>query len=185
MKKSSSRYIVALIFLTLVIMGSQILMQTTIKASKSDSRIINISGRQRMLSQKITKASLKMLKAENERTFNLAKEELSGAFTLWSQSHEDLQYGSEEIDVSEMNTSQELILLYDDIQPYFSKIKEAASFLSGLSYGVADNGADEAVDQISANEADFLNLMNKITFQYDRQASKKIERLAEVDICWV
>lgn len=186
MKKASSKYIFVLGILTLVILGSQLLMQTTIKGSKSDARIINISGRQRMLSQKITKASLKLQSAGDAQAFEKARRELDGAFTLWNQSHEDLQYGSAEIDVTEMNGSKELELLYEDIQPYFMAIKLAASGLVNLKYeDLRDRGIQyqltQQVEEISANEASFLNLMNKITFQYDKQASSKIETLAEVE----
>ncbi len=187
MKKTSTKYIMILGVLTFVILGSQLLMQTTIKGSKSDARIINISGRQRMLSQKITKASLQMTIARDAHDFEIAKKELEAAFNLWSQSHEDLQYGSDEIDVSEMNGSNELTNLYEDIQPYFKAIRQAANYLINVDYDRISQQEENAtimmsfVKIITENESGFLNLMNKITFQYDKQASAKIENLAEVE----
>lgn len=186
MKKATSKYISILGILTLVILGSQMLMQTTISDSKSDARIINISGRQRMLSQKITKASLKLVNSKDLQSFEKARKELESSYTLWNQSHEDLQYGSAELNISEMNRSEELGLLYDKIAPHFNAIQTAATYLVNARFD--DLTDTQTADQlrshvaaISAEESEFLNLMNKITFQYDRQASGKVEQLATVE----
>jgi len=186
MKKASSKYLAILGFLTLVILGSQFLMQTTISDSKSDARIINISGRQRMLSQKITKASLKLVNATEVQAFEKARKELEASYILWNQSHEDLQYGSEEIDIGEMNGSKELNLLYENITPYFTAMQSAAAYLSNLRYQDLNDQYSKAKMQehvavISSQEALFLKIMNKITFQYDKQASDKVEQLAQVE----
>lgn len=186
MKKASSKYLFILGILTLVILGSQLLMQTTISDSKSDARIINISGRQRMLSQKITKASLKLENASDLHAFESARKELEQSYNLWNQSHEDLQYGSAELNISEMNGSQELMLLYENIAPYFTSIKTAANYLVNSRFEDLKNEESATVLRnhvaaISAMESDFLKLMNKITFQYDKQASGKVEQLAQVE----
>lgn len=186
MKKASTKYLFILGILTLVILGSQSLMQTTISDSKSDARIINISGRQRMLSQKITKASLKLVNANELHAFETARKELEQSYNLWNQSHEDLQYGSEELDISEMNGSQELNLLYENIAPYFTAIQTAANYLVNSRFEDLSNPDVAAelkqyVAVISTNESEFLSLMNKITFQYDKQASGKVEQLAQVE----
>ncbi|REE05623.1 type IV pili methyl-accepting chemotaxis transducer N-terminal domain-containing protein [Marinoscillum furvescens] len=185
MKKFTSKYLLVLGVLTLVILGSQLLMQKTIKDSKSDARIINISGRQRMLSQKITKASLKLQTAEDKQAFDLAKSELQAAYKLWTTSHADLQFGSSEIDVSEMNKDQALQALFQQIDPFYTAIKQASEELISMSFETANssrkNQATDAIAAIKSNEGEFLTLMNKITFQYDKQASAKIEMLSTVE----
>lgn len=186
MKKATSKYLVILGVLTLVILGSQMLMQKTITSSKSDSRIINISGRQRMLSQKITKASLALRSSKSEIDFNSAKEELTIALALWTNAQKDLQYGSSEIDTEKMNASEALMLLYEEITPYFSKMSDAANLLIEANFidmndTVKATSLDHQVEIIKSNEAAFLKLMNKITFEYDKQASEKIETLSTVE----
>ncbi|VXD13990.1 type IV pili methyl-accepting chemotaxis transducer N-terminal domain-containing protein [Marinoscillum sp. 108] len=186
MKKYTSKYLSVLGILTLVILGSQILMQQTISGSESDSRIINISGRQRMLSQKITKASLKLKAAENEREFSVAKTELREAYELWVQSHHDLQFGSKEINIIEMNGNEDLTILFKDIEPHFQTIKEASGILIGMRYEDMSNPDKfsiirQSITEITATEATFLNLMNQITFQYDKQAHAKITKLSTTE----
>lgn len=179
MKKITSKYLIVLAILSLVILGSQMLMQQTIKNSKSDSRIINISGRQRMLSQKLTKSALKMQNAKTERVFEDGRVELKAALALWSQSHQDLQSGSTEIDVSEMNGSRVIKQLFADIDPSFNQIKAAATRLAESNLQQAQQRhLDIWVDQILKYESNFLTLMNKITFEYDRLASAKVEKLS-------
>lgn len=186
MKTLTSKYITVLAILTMAIMGSQLFMQKTINDSKTDARIINISGRQRMLSQKITKASLKLSSAKDATQFAEAKSELTKAVQLWSASHEKLQLGSAELDVSQFNESDRLQQLFSAIEPHFVAIRRSAVYLINSNY---DPQAGERtmklvqhdLERITENEAPFLDLMNQITFEYDRLASNKISFLSKIE----
>lgn len=169
--------------LTLAIVASQILIQRTISDSRTDSRIINISGRQRMLSQKITKSALKLPLSKSKEEFNRTKSELTDAARLWTDSHQALKYGNERLDVSKMNESVFLARLFTQIQPYFQSITEAVIELDQFNYDQLEADAippqmEEAIQAISDHEKDFLKLMNDITFEYDRIASEKVEKLS-------
>lgn len=169
--------------LTLAIVASQILIQRTISDSRTDSRIINISGRQRMLSQKISKAALKLPLSNNKEEFNRTKSELTDAARLWNDSHQALKFGNERLDVSDMNESIFLERLFTQIQPYFQSINEAIAELDQYNYEQIESGMippqmEESIQVISDHEKDFLKLMNDITFEYDRIASAKVEKLS-------
>jgi len=58
------RYVVALSLIAMLTIASQALMQVLISDQTYDSRVVNIAGRQRMLSQKITKLSYYVADAE-------------------------------------------------------------------------------------------------------------------------
>lgn len=183
MKKLTIQYLLFLGVLTLAIVASQILIQRTISDSRTDSRIINISGRQRMLSQKITKSALKLPLSKTKEEFNRNKSELTDAARLWTDSHQALKYGNERLDVSEMNESVFLERLFTQIQPYYQSITEAVTELDQFNYDQLQvNGIppkmEEAIQTISDHEKDFLKLMNDITFEYDRMASEKVEKLS-------
>ena len=51
-------YLFALVTIAVTVLLSQLLIQYNLNSQLSDSRIINISGKQRMLSQKLTKEVL-------------------------------------------------------------------------------------------------------------------------------
>lgn len=183
MKKLTIQYLLFLGVLTLAIVASQILIQRTISDSRTDSRIINISGRQRMLSQKITKSALKLPLSKSKEAFNRTKSELTDAARLWSDSHQALKYGNDRLDVSKMNESVFLARLFTQIQPYFQSITEAVTELDQFNYDQLEAQAippqmEEAIQTISDHEKDFLKLMNDITFEYDRIASEKVEKLS-------
>lgn len=183
MKKLTIQYLMFLGVLTLAIVASQILIQRTISDSRTDSRIINISGRQRMLSQKITKSALKLPLSKSKEEFNRTKSELTDAARLWTDSHQALKYGNERLDVSKMNESVFLARLFTQIQPYFQSITEAVIELDQFNYDELEADAippqmEEAIQAISDHEKDFLKLMNDITFEYDRIASEKVEKLS-------
>lgn len=184
MKRITSKYLIVLGILSIVILGSQILMQKTIKDSKSDSRIINISGRQRMLSQKITKSSLKIQLAKSSKDFDKAISELIVASKIWSKSHQDLKSGTSDLHVAEMNADPEIKKFFSDIEPHFIAIKKAVDYLTKLRY---DQLSDEEktfamVKQIAIHEPTFLSLMNKITFKYDELASAKNAKLSRWEL---
>ncbi|MDW3196012.1 MAG: type IV pili methyl-accepting chemotaxis transducer N-terminal domain-containing protein [Cytophagales bacterium] len=186
MRTLTSKYITVLAILTIAIMASQLFMQKTINDSKTDARIINISGRQRMLSQKITKASLKLSSAQDVKEFESAKSELTKALQLWSSSHEKLQSGNAELDVSQFNESVQLRRLFAAIEPHFDTIRLAAMYLINSEYDLQTDAAtlttiQSNLDQITENEAPFLDLMNQITFEYDRLASNKISFLSKIE----
>lgn len=183
MKKLTIQYLLFLGVLTLAIVSSQILIQRTISDSKTDSRIINVSGRQRMLSQKITKAALKLPLSKSIEEFNRTKNELTDAARLWTDSHQALQFGNSELDVSEMNESVFLQRLFTQIDPYFTSINKAVDELEKISFNQLQDSTSqvalsESIQSITNHEKDFLKFMNDIVFEYDRIASKKVEKLS-------
>ena len=58
--KLKRMYLFAFISIAIAVILSQILIQYNLNKQQNDSRIINTSGKQRMLSQKITKGILKL-----------------------------------------------------------------------------------------------------------------------------
>ena len=82
-------YLIALGCIAISILISQILIQTSINSQQDDAHVINVAGRQRMLSQKISKIALKI---ERERgSIEENKKELGDALELWKASHERLR----------------------------------------------------------------------------------------------
>ena len=111
MKNITRIYLLALGFIGLVIGISQFLIQSSISGNASDSRIINISGRQRMLSQKISKAALAMANADSDNEFIARKKELENAILTFKKSHEGLISGSDELGLTTDNNNDKKVKL--------------------------------------------------------------------------
>ncbi|WP_232735192.1 type IV pili methyl-accepting chemotaxis transducer N-terminal domain-containing protein [Flavobacterium sp. 5] len=96
-KKLRRLYIFALITIAVTVLLSQLLIQYNLYSQLSDSRIINISGKQRMLSQKLTKEVLVL----NFITDSLQEKEqinkISKTILLWKSNHNSLVNGSDRL----------------------------------------------------------------------------------------
>lgn len=112
MLKIRCAYIIALTIIALTISISQYFSQRFILDTKVDSRVINISGRQRMLSQKICKSALELVNTDDSLAFEKSKNELSDAVELWSKSHLALQHGDKELGINSINNSKKILALF-------------------------------------------------------------------------
>ncbi len=177
-------YILALTIIGLVIGTSQYLVQSSISISRYDSRTINISGRQSMLSQKITKSALEMETAESEEAYDLAKLQLTDAAELWELSHNALQYGSNELELNDVNNSEKTLLLFLEVEPHFTAMEGAVDKISRIPFPMdSSTHADllNSVDVLLSNDDQFLSIMNEITLDYDNESSVRVSQLSKTE----
>jgi len=170
-------YLTALGCIAIAIVISQLLIQTSIESQRDDARVINVAGRQRMLSQKITKEALKI--KQNEGNQSLSKTSLKKALELWKESHEGLLKGDSTLGLSG-NNSKRIIEMFGEITPHFEIIYQNAMAL--ISNGNDERLIYEYVANILSHEQDFLIGMDKIVFQYDKEASAKVQTLKKTEL---
>jgi len=166
------RYIVALSLIALLTIVSQVIVQFLIADQEHDSRIVNIAGRQRMLSQKITNTSFYIANADNTETTERYRSQLSEALALWQRSHNGLQNGDREMGLPG-NNSGEIKALFETIKVNHLAIVAASdSILSSPGDATTLKSATKTIQQ---NEPDFLLGMDEIVFRYDKEAKNKVE----------
>ncbi len=184
MKNITRIYLFALGMIGLVIGISQFLVQSSISGNASDSRVINISGRQRMLSQKISKAALAMSNSDSDMEFIARKKELENALNTWSSSHIALQKGSDELGLTTDNNNTKVLDLYSKIEPFYENIFSSGERLLALNSAEdfsSSTTAQRDLATILASEGDFLNTMNNIVFEYDNVSKNKINSLSTTE----
>lgn len=164
------RYGLALSLIALLVLVSQVLMQSLIAGQQDDSRVVNIAGRQRMLSQKITKLSYHIASATSPQAAVLFRQELSEALGLWQRSHSGLLWGDAASGLPGHNSAAVERLLRE-IQPQHDAI--AAAALSILS-SAGDIERSRSLQRISEHETVYLTRMNDIVFQYEREANARV-----------
>ena len=167
-------YIFALLTIAVTVLLSQLLIQYNLNSQLSDSKIINISGKQRMLSQKLTKEVLILnFVADTAKT----KQEiirLNETISLWKFNHNALEKGSDSLGFPK-DKSPELARLFLDVKPNFDNIVNATTqFISNKKLGLKEKENRKLVQTILENEGVFLLKMNKIVGQYDTEALKKV-----------
>lgn len=171
-RQLARRYIVALSLIALLTIISQAIVQFLIADQEYDSRVVNIAGRQRMLSQKITKTSYYILTAQSAHAASRYRNELDEAVTLWERSQAGLLKGDRETGLPG-NNSQAVITLFGSIEPHHAAIVAAARAI--LSSTESAEALDRNIRTIKEHEAPFLKGMNDIVFRYDEEAKAKVD----------
>jgi two-component system sensor histidine kinase DegS len=176
-------YFFALWTIAVTIILSQILVQYNLKQQLSDSKIINVSGKQRMLSQKIVKEVLIL----NFVTDTVAPKQilhLKNVLSSWKANQDALENGNDSLFFPK-EKSKTLRNLYLEIKPNFINIVAATDlFLLNLQNkkNLADN--TKLVQNILQNEGIFLSKMNQIVTQYDLEAHEKVTEQRSIEY-WI
>ncbi|MBO2544913.1 type IV pili methyl-accepting chemotaxis transducer N-terminal domain-containing protein [Salegentibacter sp. BDJ18] len=177
-------YILALTAIALSVIISQLFIGKFLEEQEGDSKLINISGRQRMLSQKLTKESLLLLETVSINERKKIAQNLEESLTRWTHSHEVLKHGSDSLNIASAQ-SDEIEEKFSKIQPYYERIRAASQSLllkidENPGRPVEDFSAE--ITEIKENEADFLGLMEAIVNQYDEEAHTRVEQLQNLEL---
>ena len=182
-KKLSRQYLLALSAIALSIIISQILIHKFLDTQKNDSRIINIAGRQRMLSQKLTKEVL-LLATELDPVQRLGiKDDLEETVNLFTASQEALRNGNDSFSIPG-NFSKKVEEKFQQISPSYNKLLEISENIIGrvevdpLDFNTYLIGELQALKEA---EGEFVVLMDHLVKQYEVEASSKISRLRNLE----
>lgn len=174
------RILFSLAIIAGIIIVTQILLQWSNAQQSDDSRIINIAGRQRMLSQRLSKAMLVVVNPSDEAERQDRLEEFRAALNLWTQSHQGLQHGDKALDLSGKN-SAEVNALFVEIEPSYQAIVFAAECFIALETGgtpdsTCPTDSTALLAQVLTHEKTFLSGMDEIVAQYDDEASNRVSQ---------
>ena len=182
--KLSRLYIIALSTIAISVIISQVLVRKLLSDQESDSRVINIAGRQRMLSQKLTK-DIVFLSSEKEinKRFIL-KNTLKKTLDLWVLSHNALQKGSDSLGLPKKNSSK-VTAMFRNLNGSFKIIKDASNSIIKVveeSPTYTLNDINSYITEVKENENDFLLMMDDIVNQYDLEAKEKVNWLEQLEL---
>lgn len=184
-RSSSNRltvlYVLALSAVALLTILGQVLVQRSLEQQLSDSTVINIAGRQRMLSQKITKLALQIDTTDSPFQRSEALNELRESLSLWETCHLGLQGGNEELGLPGSN-SETVTRLYAELEPSFQAMRQAATTILATNFDAEnENGIAPQLEIILANERNFLAGMDQIVYSYDQEAESRVASLKQVE----
>ncbi|MBF4493204.1 type IV pili methyl-accepting chemotaxis transducer N-terminal domain-containing protein [Flavobacterium sp. MR2016-29] len=176
-------YFFALLTIAVTIILSQVLVQYNLNQQLSDSKIINFSGKQRMLSQKIVKEVLILHYVSDSATAK-KKSHLKKVLSNWKDNHDALENGSDSLGFPHQK-SEILNQLYLEIEPSFNRIYTASNILiSNLNDKNKQVENQKLVQIILENEGIFLSKMNQIVTQYDLEAHEKVTQQRKIEY-WI
>lgn len=179
-------YICALSSVALLAILGQVIVQISLAQQTNDAEVINIAGRQRMLSQRLAKDALILAVVTDPTQRSARKEEMQQVVALWERSHRGLQQGDAKLGLPG-NPSPEIQRLFTVIEPNFEAMLGAAqSILTTTDKIPAQNTAhtplSPEVQTILDQESGFLVGMDQIVSQYQREAEGRVGMLKTTEI---
>lgn len=176
-------YIFALSAIASVAIIGQVLIQNHLRGQRDDSRVVNVAGKQRMLSQRISKTLLLIAWDEHSDHRSEIIDSLSNAVHLWKVSQYGLLHGNDSLHLPGTN-SKEIQDMFHTIAPAFQRMCQQTEWviqsLEGYSHRSPDS-IKHAIDKVLQDEGIFLEGMERIVFQYDAEAQAKVTRLSKME----
>jgi signal transduction histidine kinase len=181
--KLSRLYIIALSTIALSVIISQVLVRNHLDTQISDSTVINVAGRQRMLSQKLTKEIVSLSISSDKQNREILKNKIEETLFLWELSHNSLQNGNDSLGLPEKN-SFTILSKFKGINPVFDTIQKASkSLIKKVSENplIAMDVLAADIEKVINNEASFLLMMDEIVNQYSLEADEKVAWLRTLE----
>lgn len=176
-------YIIALGIIAAVAIAGQILIQWHLSRQLSDSQVVNVAGKQRMLSQEITKTVLLLQSGTDEHERNVHLDKLKASLALWKRSHEALQRGDDSLGIPPNEIPEEVAGLLPEVNDHFEAICNSARDViqTVQSNPAAGESLREPVMTILRHEEAFLEGMEKVVYWYAADAEQKVSRLSKIE----
>lgn len=180
-QRLTRHYLVALFMVALLSLFGQMLIQRSLNESSNDSHVVNLAGRQRMLSQRLCKMAILLT---NKKKFSeeaaFYENDFNETLNLWVKYHYGLKNGKLDLEKKYfVKNSKAIVELFNEIEPKFKVISINADSISKKNYTTVSSHF--IIKNILTNERDFLNIMDKIVFQYDFEAKQKVENVKRIE----
>ncbi len=179
-----NRYLLALAAIALSIVVAQVLIQWHLDSQLSDSRIINVAGRQRAYSQKLVKEALLLRDATTEADKKQIIPEIRETLSVWKASHEGLQSGSAALQLP-VEKDAAILAHFKEIEPRYSAMATAVEGILGNSStadGIPSDRLQNDISILLKNERPFLQLMDTIVNEYDQNSKEKLQDLKRKEL---
>ena len=180
-KKLKQMYLFALVTIAVTVLLSQLLIQHNINSQINDSRLINISGKQRMLSQKLAKEVLILNSFSKDSNINEQISNIKNTLELWKFTHLALEKGNDSLNFPK-EKSPALLALYKNIKSNVDLIDSATTkYLNNKNHPDAQLDNTKEVQTILDNVAVFITKMHRIVGQYEQEALDKVTRQRNIE----
>ncbi len=172
------RYLAALIAIAAACLVSQGVIQSLLHAVQTDAAVVNVSGRQRMLSQRIAKLVYRLAANPDPDVRIALIADLDSSVKTFGDMHQSLQLGDQLGGIPQLSADgirRELA----SVEPLIFKITKISTEVTNLAaqgrYSSVD--AQRLADEFETAENEFLKKMERVVEEIAVQSRRKIERL--------
>jgi signal transduction histidine kinase len=166
------RYRFVLIVVAVLVVLDQAVIQPLLVRLNFYAPVINVAGRQRMLSQRLTKAALAIQAATSDDVAAERRAELSAALGQWTAAHYGLIEGSDALGIPP-TVLPEILADFRSITPHFDAMHDAARQIASAGAGDREAVA-RSVSDILVHESQYLPRMDRIVGLYEREAGRQV-----------
>ena len=176
----TSKYLFALGVLAILSLASYSILKENIRAQKSSAAIVNVSGRQRMLSQRIALLSLRLINAEGGSEREKLRQELKGIAELMEKSHNALINGEPAMNLPGKPSSEVKAMYFSS--PLFLD-RQVRRYLSQARSLISDSDQELRLQNphlqfiLESAGGEFLGSLDSAVKQYQKESETKIVRL--------
>lgn len=170
-------YLLALAAIAITVIIAQVLIQLHLKAQSGDSQLINIAGRQRAFSQKLTKETLLLKDLSDPEDKKMVLSEIEKTLEIWKVSHVGLHLGAASFNLP-YEDDPKVKALFKKLDPHHSEMVGALEYIlvtqqQDINASVQQNDLDALLN----NERQFLSIMDQIVNEYDARSNEQLQKL--------
>lgn len=181
-RRLTKYYVCALSAVALLSIAGQFVVQSQLARQSHDSTVVNLAGRQRMLSQRVGKCAAILAAATPAVDARPYLDELRSTLPIWRRNHLAMQQGDPELGLPGDN-SPAVTARFEELNPTFDAVYAAAERLAtaAASPGAATAALRDDAAVVLAREADYLRGMDAIVDVYEIEAEGRVRRLQTVE----
>lgn len=170
-RRLGRRYLLVLAVVAGLMLVDQAIIQPLLVRMDSYAPVINLAGRQRMLSQKLAKAALAAESTFEAASREASRNELEDALAEWINANEALRQGSHRLGIPKIE-SPALAREWARLDRDFTPMARAARMIVD-----GEDSRSSAAATILAHESPFLNRMERIVGLLEFEAAQALSRL--------
>jgi two-component system, LuxR family, sensor kinase FixL len=168
------RYLAALAMVAVLILIDQVVIQPSLFQLTSDAPVINVAGRQGMLSQRLAKLALELDRSNTEPERIPLLSELALTLESWTMAHDGLRSGDEGRSLPSQKS--------ETIEAALQKIDPLYYNMSGAANRLVRDRADSNqrridLEAILESEKKYLFQMERIVALYESEARERVVEL--------
>lgn len=174
-RRLASRYFYVLAAIAALIVLDQAVIQPLLVGLNWYAPVINVAGRQRMLSQKLAKAALAIEVADSDAERQLRCDELRETLTQWNDAFSTLRDGNPSRGIQPIQ-STEIELQWNRLAPHVLEMRAAAERILANERATGDQ-TRSSTNAIVQHEAAFLDSMERIVKLMETEAGNAVNQL--------
>lgn len=163
------RFTAVLLIVAGLLTADQVMLQPLLIRLNQSAPVINLSGRQRMLSQHLLQSAL--ILARNPDSTEQVRPQLESALSSWVRVHRGLQFGDDELDLPG-TTSPPIRAAFQELDPHH--LAMAAAVQQILS---TPEDPEASISTLLRHERPYLQTMDRIVAMFEAEAREQVRQL--------